>query len=43
MGYNREPTMAELFKATHAVERTDEEGNVSYKWTDDKSQSVMVN
>ena len=41
--YNREPTMAELFKATHAVERTDEEGNVSYEWTDDKSQSVMVN
>ena len=35
--------MAELFKVTHAMERTDEEGNVSYEWTDGKSQSVMVN
>ena len=35
--------MAELFTATHAVEETYEEGNVSYRWTDAKSQSVMVN
>ena len=35
--------MAELFTATHAVEQTDEEGNVSYTWTDAKSKSVMVN
>ena len=35
--------MAELFKVTHAVESTDEEGNVSYVWTDDKAESTMVN
>ena len=35
--------MAEVFRDTHVVEQTDEEGNVSYEWTDDKSRSVMVN
>ena len=35
--------MAELFTAMHAVEQTDEEGNVSYAWMDAKSKFVMVN
>ena len=40
--YKRQPTMAEVFMATHAIEQTDEEGNVSYNWLDDKSRSAMV-
>lgn len=35
--------MAEVFRVTHAVEHTDEDGNVSYDWSDDKAASVMVN
>ena len=35
--------MAQLFTATHAVEQTDEDGNISYVWSDAKAQSVMVN
>lgn len=41
--YRREPTMAEVFRHTHAVEHTDDEGNVTYDWADDKAAGVMVN
>ena len=39
----REPSMAEVFRRTHAVEHTDEERNVTYEWADSKSAGVMVN
>ena len=41
--YEREPTTAEVFRVTHVVEHTDENGNVSYDWLEDKATSVMVN
>lgn len=41
--YRREPTMAEVFRHTHAVEHTDDEGNVTYNWADNKAAGVMVN
>lgn len=35
--------MAEVFRVTHAVEQTNDDGNVTYEWTDAKAESVMVN
>ena len=37
-----EPTLAEVFTQTHAVERTNEESNTSYTWTDPKSCETMI-
>ena len=35
--------MAEVFRATHAVESVDDEGNATYDWTDSKAEEAMVN
>lgn len=35
--------MAEVFRATHAVESVDDEGNAIYDWTDSKAEAAMVN
>ena len=41
--FQRKPTMAEVFRCTHAMEHTDDEGNVTYNWADKKAAGVMVN